>query len=48
MDTNGMQQLADRYGNAWNEHDVDGVLALQADDMTFHLHVEGSDPVTGH
>lgn len=41
------QELADAYGDAWNRHDIAALLDMQTDDMTFHLHVEGSEPVSG-
>ncbi|MGQ0838956.1 ester cyclase [Actinokineospora sp.] len=39
--------LASAYGQAWNDHDVAAILALQSDDMVFHLHIEGFDAVQG-
>ncbi len=40
------ERLAEAYGAAWNARDVDAVLALQTEDMVFHLHLEGFDEVT--
>lgn len=31
-------ELAERYGAAWNAHDLEAILA---DDAVFHLHLEG-------
>ena len=33
--------LAQAYGQAWNDHDLDAITALHADDMRFHLHLDG-------
>lgn len=33
--------LAEAYGAAWNAHDLDTIMSLHAEDMVFHLHVEG-------
>jgi steroid delta-isomerase-like uncharacterized protein len=42
------RDLAERYGAAWNDHDVDAILAMHADDAVFHLHMtpfeEAADP----
>ncbi|SDD98995.1 nuclear transport factor 2 family protein [Actinokineospora iranica] len=45
-----LRAITDRaaaYGAAWNAHDIDGILDLQAPDMVFHLHVEGFAEVRG-
>jgi steroid delta-isomerase-like uncharacterized protein len=42
-----VEQLANAYGNAWNDHDLDGIIALHSDDTTFRLHVPGGEPVAG-
>lgn len=34
--------LATRYSKAWNERDVEAILALHSDDSTFHVHGVGS------
>src|SRR5262245_42937895 len=31
----------DRYCDAWNRHDVDGILALHTDDAVFENHTSG-------
>ncbi|HZN19716.1 MAG TPA: nuclear transport factor 2 family protein [Micromonosporaceae bacterium] len=41
------EKLVADYGQAWNDHSVDDLLSMQTDDMTFQLHLEGSEPVTG-
>lgn len=41
------RQLAKQYSEAWNTHDVEGLLSLQTHDMVFHLHLEGSGPTSG-
>lgn len=42
-----LEQLATTYGDSWNEHDLEGIMALHTDDTTFQLHVPGSEPVSG-
>jgi uncharacterized protein (TIGR02246 family) len=42
-----IEALADRYGDAWNNQDLDAIVALHAPDGIFHLHVPGSEPVQG-
>ncbi|HET6507609.1 MAG TPA: nuclear transport factor 2 family protein [Baekduia sp.] len=39
------ERLAAAYGAAWDAHDLDAIIAMHTDDMVFHLHLEGSDPV---
>ena len=41
-----IQDLADRYGDAWHSHDPDAIVALHTDDTKFHLHV-GDEPARG-
>ena len=43
-----MQELADRYGEAWNAQDLEAIMAMHAPDGTFQLHAPGSQPVVGH
>jgi steroid delta-isomerase-like uncharacterized protein len=31
----------DRYNEAWNRHDVDGIVAMHAADMVFEIHTAG-------
>jgi steroid delta-isomerase-like uncharacterized protein len=35
------QQLAKAYGDAWNAHDLEAIMAMHAPDAVFHLHLEG-------
>jgi steroid delta-isomerase-like uncharacterized protein len=42
-----IEELAVRYGEAWNDQDLDAIVAMHAEDGTFHLHVPGSEPVRG-
>ena len=42
-----IEALAERYGEAWNAQDLEGILALHADDGSFRLHVPGGAPVEG-
>ena len=30
-----------RYNAAWNDHDLDAIMALHAPDMVFHNHTAG-------
>lgn len=41
------EALAERYGAAWNSADLETIMALQGDDMVFHLHLEGFEPAVG-
>lgn len=34
------REIARRYADAWNAHDVDAIMALHADDTLYHLHGE--------
>ena len=38
-----MTTLLDRYGEAWNGHDLDGILAMMTDDVVFEASF-GKDP----
>lgn len=42
-----VEELAQRYGDAWNAHDVDAILSMHTDDMVFQLHVAGYEEVAG-
>ena len=46
-DTTAIEELAGRYGEAWNSQDLDAIVAMHADEGTFHLHVPGGEPVSG-
>jgi len=39
--------LAERYGTAWNDNDLEAIMALQGEDMVFQLHAEGFEPAVG-
>ncbi len=39
-------ELATRYGAAWNDHDLDAIMAMHAEGMVFHLHVDGFSEAT--
>jgi ketosteroid isomerase-like protein len=41
------EEPADRYGEAWNSHDLDVIMAMHTDDTAFELHVLGGW-VQGH
>ena len=41
-----MEELAARYGEAWNSQDLEGILELHAEDGVFHLHADAG-PVEG-
>jgi SnoaL-like polyketide cyclase len=36
-----VQELAERYLQAWQDHDLEAILALQTEDSEFHLHGAG-------
>jgi ketosteroid isomerase-like protein len=46
-DTTAIEALAERYGEAWNSQDLDGILELHAEDGSFRLHIPGGEPVEG-
>jgi steroid delta-isomerase-like uncharacterized protein len=41
-----LEQVIARYNQAWNEHDLDTIMALHAPDMVFQNHTAG-DEVSG-
>ena len=41
MDGPELQQLIDRYNDAWNEHDVDLIVSMHTEDSVFENHVTG-------
>jgi steroid delta-isomerase-like uncharacterized protein len=48
-----LQELIDRYNDAWNRQDVAAIAAMHTDDIVFHNHtagerVEGRDAVSAH
>jgi len=36
-----LQEFIDRYNTAWNEHDVDAILGMHAEDSVFENHTTG-------
>jgi hypothetical protein len=42
-----IEQLATAYGNAWNDHDLDGIMALHGDETSFRLHAPGGETASG-
>jgi uncharacterized protein (TIGR02246 family) len=42
-----IEELAGRYGDAWNSQDLDGIVAMHAPDGIFQLHAPGGAPVEG-
>ena len=36
-----LRETIDRYNQAWNEHDVDAIVAMHAPDMVFENHTAG-------
>ncbi|MHA6625342.1 nuclear transport factor 2 family protein [Pseudonocardia sichuanensis] len=45
--TSAPARLAARYGEAWNAHDLDAVMALHTDDTVFRLHLLDAPELTG-
>jgi steroid delta-isomerase-like uncharacterized protein len=47
-----LEQAIDRYNGAWNDHDVEAIMAMHAPDMVFHNHTAGEraegDEVRSH
>ena len=37
----GLRETIDRYNAAWNEHDLDAIMAMHAPDMVFENHTAG-------
>jgi steroid delta-isomerase-like uncharacterized protein len=42
-----IQELAQRYGEAWNSQDLDAIMDLHTDDCVFQAHAVGSPPAEG-
>lgn len=36
-----LERLIERYNQAWNDHDVDEIVAMHAPDFVFHNHTRG-------
>jgi steroid delta-isomerase-like uncharacterized protein len=47
IESAAVQELAERYGEAWNSGDLEAVLALHAEDTVFQAHAAGSPPAEG-
>jgi uncharacterized protein (TIGR02246 family) len=45
--TNATKDLIDRHDAAWNEQDLDALIALYTDDVVFQNHTAGEAPVEG-
>ena len=47
-----LREVIDRYNAAWNEHDLDAIMAMHAPDMVFDNHTAGEvaegEAVRGH
>ena len=41
MDGTELQEFIDRYNAAWNDHDVDAIVEMHADDSVFENHTTG-------
>jgi len=47
------RELIERYNQAWNDHDLDAIVSMHADDVVFHNYsagerAEGADAVREH
>ena len=42
-----IEEMAQRYGEAWNSQDLDAVVGMHAGDGIFQLHIPGGEPVEG-
>jgi steroid delta-isomerase-like uncharacterized protein len=40
-----LRETIDRYNAAWNEHDLDAIMAMHAPDMVFENHTAGESAV---
>ncbi|MBA2256661.1 MAG: nuclear transport factor 2 family protein [Thermoleophilaceae bacterium] len=38
-----IKQLAERYGAAWNDHDLDTIMEMHAEDSVFELSMDGAE-----
>src|SRR5437879_6267242 len=36
-----LEQAIERYNEAWNDHDLDGIMSMHAPDMVFENHTAG-------
>ncbi|MBA0125849.1 nuclear transport factor 2 family protein [Haloechinothrix sp. YIM 98757] len=42
-----IQRLAERYGPAWNDRDLDAIMSLHTDDTAFRLHLLDAPDIVG-
>jgi steroid delta-isomerase-like uncharacterized protein len=45
--TTETEELAERYGEAWNSQDLEAIMELHADDCIFQAHAAGSPAAEG-
>jgi steroid delta-isomerase-like uncharacterized protein len=45
--TTAIRMLAERYGEAWNRQDLDGIMDLHTEDSVFQAHAAGTPPAEG-
>ena len=48
MDGRDLQEFIDRYNAAWNEHDVETIMSMHAEDSVFENHTTGDVSVGKH
>jgi steroid delta-isomerase-like uncharacterized protein len=46
-DATTIEELHERYGEAWNSQDLDAILAMHTDDGVFQLYIPGAAPAEG-
>lgn len=42
-----VERLAESYGQAWNDHNLDAIVSMHTNDMAFQLHLPGYSEVRG-
>lgn len=47
VETLSTESIAESYGAAWNENDIEAIMGMQGDDMVFQLHAEGFEAAVG-
>jgi uncharacterized protein (TIGR02246 family) len=45
--TTEIEELAERYGEAWNSQDLEAIMELHGDDCSFQAHAAGSPAAEG-
>ncbi|GAB3984728.1 hypothetical protein GCM10029978_095190 [Actinoallomurus acanthiterrae] len=45
---NDLARIVDDYGQAWNSHGLDEIMAMHTPDTVFRLHLLGSAEAAGH